>query len=204
MHRASPRAGARRDGCRPTRPRPRRRRRPSRRRRRRVNHRYRPHRRASRRASRLRAARARAPACGARCPRARRRRRTRWRAPGSGRTRAPTVRCRFAVTRPSCRPSVLRVGRRARSSSNASRVSCSSSLCTRYASSSASACSASIGCICATSPCPPMLRPSSSSGISRPRTVVTAYRMDARMIGPGPISVPSRSKRTMRKRTPRC
>ena len=61
--------------------------------------------------------------------------------------------------------------------------------------------SASSARICAIRPGPPTAAFSSSSGISRPSTVVAACRIDARIIAPESISVPSRSKRTTGYRT---
>src|SRR5438093_6024428 len=51
-------------------------------------------------------------------------------------------------------------------------------------------------CICASSPGPPTAAISSSSGGAAPRTSLAAWRIDARMIAPESITVPSRSKRT--------
>src|SRR6266487_4490678 len=51
-------------------------------------------------------------------------------------------------------------------------------------------------CICASRPGPPTAAISSSSGISAPRTSLAACRIDARMIAPESMTVPSRSKRT--------
>jgi hypothetical protein len=51
--------------------------------------------------------------------------------------------------------------------------------------------------ICASRPGPPTAAASSASGISRPSTVVAACFIEATMIAPESISVPSRSKRTV-------
>ena len=50
-------------------------------------------------------------------------------------------------------------------------------------------------------PGPPTAAASTSSGTSRPSTVFAACFIDARIIGPESMSVPSRSKRTTGKRT---
>ena len=112
-----------------------------------------------------------------------------------------TVRWRFAVTMPSVRPSALRRGSSASTSSKASSVSWSASLCSLYASSEL---------VDALGVDRLHLRddPLASDG-GRELLVGDlaaehrrhACRIDARMIGPESISVPSRSKRTTRKRT---
>src|SRR5256886_11754645 len=53
-----------------------------------------------------------------------------------------------------------------------------------------------MACICASRPGPPTAAISSSSGTSAPRTSLAACRIEARMIAPESITVPSRSKRT--------
>src|SRR5215212_3791690 len=57
-----------------------------------------------------------------------------------------------------------------------------------------------MSCICSISPAPPTARPRSSSGMSRPSTVFVACRIEAMMIEPESITVPSKSKRTTGKR----
>ena len=79
---------------------------------------------------------------------------------------------------------------------NDSRVSWSGSLWARYTSTSSSTRSGSRSRICAIRPGPPIAARTSSSSGSRPSTVSDACFIDARMIGPESISVPSRSKRT--------
>src|SRR5579859_379859 len=112
-----------------------------------------------------------------------------------------TVACRLAVTMPRRRPCSRSRGSTSITSQNASSPSCSGSLCSRYAATRSSTRSGASASICATSPGPPTAAASTSSGISRPRTDFAACFIDATIIGPESIRVPSRSKRTTGKRT---
>src|SRR5688500_16700548 len=111
-----------------------------------------------------------------------------------------TVARRFAVTIPSRLPSARRTGSRSRTPSKDSSVAWSGSLWARYTSTSSSTRSGSRSRIWATSPGPPIAARTSSSSGSRPSTVTAACLIEARMIGPESIRVPSRSNRTTRKR----